>query len=241
MAHGDAPHIHSQAHSAIDLLALDHVALCVADPGAMAAFLSDHLGMQELGVGGDAVRVGAGARAAQLRLIPAEGPREAGALGRLVLRVGDLQRAVAALPAETDVREDGPDLVTFEGPEGLGLGFALVTGGGIDYDLDHVILRVADPEETRAALAELGCVPRGDALHVADKHIALEELPGWTDRPLLDHIAVRVESIEPISAQARRRGLDVDEDPPDDAFTIVLPGPERLRLDFVERTAADPA
>ncbi len=225
--------IHFDEHTAVDLLALDHVALAIADPGALTAFLRDHLGMHELGRTADCIRMGPEHGAAHLRLIPAEGPREPGALARVVLRVADLQRAVGSLPPDVEVQENEPDLVTFEGPEGLGLGFTLVAGGGIDYDLDHVVLRVADPEETRVALAELGCVPRGDQLHVADKRIMLEEMPGWTERPLLDHIAIRVASVEPTADQARRRGLEVD-DSRDDSFTIVLPGLERIRLDFVD-------
>ena len=228
-----ASQVHPQAHEAIDLLALDHVALAVADPGAMGAFLRECAGMQELGRSGDALVVGPGDHGASIRLFAAEGPREPGALVRLVLRVADLKRATAALPGDVEVREEAPDLVTFEGPEGLGLGFALVAGGAIDYDLDHVVLRTADPEDTRIALAEFGCVPRGEALHIADKRIVLEELPAFTDRPLLDHIAVRVQSIEPVAAQAQARGAELGEARTADAFSVVLPGPEQISLHFV--------
>ena len=225
--------VHPQAHEAVDLLALDHVALAVADLGAMAAFLRDCARMQELGHSGDALILGAGDHGASIWLLPAEGPREPGALTRLVLRVADLKRAAAALPGHVDVREEAPDLLTFEGPEGLGLGFALVAGGGIDYDLDHVVLRAADPEDMRIALAQFGCVPRGDALHIADKRIVLEELPAFAERPLLDHIAVRVESIEPVAAQAQASGAELGEARGDDTFSVVLPGPERISLHFV--------
>ena len=234
MALGDSSEVHYQEHTAVDLLGLDHVALSVADPGAMAAFLCDHLGMREVARTGDCMRVGAGDGATDVTLGPVDGPREPGALGRLVLRVGNLQQAVARLPSDVEVEEDAPDLVTFEGPEGLRLGFAMMAGGGIDYDVDAVVLHVADPEETRVALAELGGVPRGESLHVADKHITLEELPGFTDRPLLDHIALRVGSVETIATQARRRGLQIDEGSPDEGFRIVLPGAEQIRLYFVE-------
>ncbi len=239
MASSDPSQTHPQAHTAIDLLGVDHVALAVADVGALAVFLCDHLGMHELERSGDSMLVGADARATGIRLVAAEGPREPGALARLVLRVGDVQRAVAALSDVAEVQEDAPDIVTFEGPEGLGLGFALLAGGGIDYDVDHVILRVADPEETRVALAEVGCVPRGQTLHVADKRIELQELSAWTERPLLEHIALRVASIDAVAAQARQRGLAIYEGLTEDALIIVLPGPERVKLGFVERAAAD--
>lgn len=221
-----------------DLLGVDHVALAVADAGAMEVFLCDYLGMHVHGRTADGVLIGADSAATKLTLIPAEGPREPAALARLVLRVSDLQRAVAALPPDIEIQDDEPDLVTFEGPEGLRLGFALVAGGGIDYDIDHLVLHVAEPDETRTALVEIGCVPRGDTLHIADKRIRLVELPAWSERPLLDHIAIRAGSIDAVATRARGRGLDTGEPLADDAFTVVLPGLERIRLDVVARAGA---
>ena len=217
----------------IDLLALDHVALAVADPIATAAFLCDHVGMHELVRNGDRLVVGAGSGAAAVSLVAAEGPREPGALERLVLRVADVERALAALPAATEIEGDRFELATFEGPEALGLGFTMVAGGGIDYDLDHIVLRVSDVAQTSVALAEIGCVPRGEALHIADKNITLTGPPASAERPLLEHIALRVESVANVAAQARRRGLAIDEPAQENTFAIVLPGPEQIRLRFV--------
>ena len=148
------------------------------------------------------------------------------------------KRQVAALPAATSAEGDLIERADFEGPEGLRLGFTLVAGGGIDYDVDHVCLHVAEPELTTLALAEAGFVPRAQALHVADKHIVVSGAPGRAERPLLDHIAVRVASVEAVAAKARERGLSIDERAPDDACAVVLPGPEQLRLRFVEQTPA---
>jgi len=227
--------IHRQSHTAVDLLGLDHVALALEDPEAMAAYLCEYVGMRELSRGDGVIVVGAaGERGARLELLQADGPREAGALARLVLRVSDLRRAVAALPEDTEVDDDDPEVVRFTAPEGLRIDFTWMIAGIIDYDLDDVVLHVADSEDVRVALAEVGCVPRGDALHIGDKGITLEELSRPTDRPLLDHVAVRVNSIEAVEAQARARGLQVHEQTGDDAFSILIPGPEKLRLDFVE-------
>ena len=229
----DEPLSVHQVSTGVDLLALTGVGLAVSDPGATAAFLCDHVGMRELDRAPGRVFVGAGGRAATLTLFAAEGPREPGALRRLVLRVANVERAVAALPTETAVEGDQLERATFHGPEGIGLGFTLVAGGGIDYDLDHVLLRISDPEQTRVALTQAGCVPRARALHIADKYISLAGEPGATPRPLLDHIAVRVESVEAVAAKARERGLEIDERGGDDAFAIVLPGPEQIRLRFI--------
>ena len=220
----------------VDLLALDGVGLAVSDPAAMASFMCDHLGMRELDRAADRVVVGAGGRAATLSLSAAEGPRERGALGRLILRVADVERAIAALPAGTAVAGDRFELARFRGPEGIGLGFTLVAGGAIDYDIDHVRLRVSDPDATRMALAQAGFVPRAHALHVADKYIALAASPDPSERSLLHHVGLRVESVEAVAATARARGLEVDEPAAGDAVGVVLPGPERIRLRFSAQT-----
>ena len=63
---------------------------------------------------------------------------------RVVLRVRDVEQAVARLPGGLDprlpVREGG--LATFTAPEGLGLGLVEVPDADLDYDIDHVVLRV---------------------------------------------------------------------------------------------------
>jgi len=218
------------------LLALDELALAVADPDAMVAFLREHVGMHELDRSGDWVLVGADRLATKLRLLAAEGPREPGALSRLVLGVADLQRAVMSLPSGTEMRQEGPGEFAFEGPEGLGLGFTLAPRG-LDYDLDRVILRVAYPQEATVALTQLGCVARDGALYIAEKRIMLEELPAWTERPLLDHISVHVASVAPLAARARRGGLTVETADSDDTVTVVVPGLERISFRFVKLAA----
>lgn len=220
----------------VDALALDGLGLAVADPAASAAFMCGHLGMSELDRTADRVVVGAGGRAATLSLIAAQGPREPGALGRVILRVADVERAVAALPAGTAVEGDRFELASFRGPEGIELGFTLVAGGGIDYDVDHIRLRVSDPDATRVALAQAGFVPRAHALHVADKYIALATSPRPVERSLLHHIGVRVESVEAVGAEARARGLEIDDSEAGEAIGVVLPGPERIRLRFSAQT-----
>ena len=95
--------------------------------------------------------VGADARRGKLTLFAAEGPRDPGALERVVLRVSDLDAALAAAAGRSrrsTVRGDGR--ATFEAPEGLGLGLVAATGTDLDYDIDHVVLRVPDPARSAA-------------------------------------------------------------------------------------------
>lgn len=230
-----------QVRTGGDLLALDHVALAVAEPAAVAAFLCDHVGMHELARTPDRVVVGGAGRSATLMLVAAPGERAPGALERLVLRVADVERAVAALPAATAVEGDRIESASFRGPESLGLGFTLVAGGGIDYDLDHVVLRVSDLEQTRLVLAGLGFAPRAHSLHVADKYVTLIQAPAATDRPMLDHIALRVEALEAVAALASARGVEMQASAADDSLAVVLPGPEQIRLRFVGAAAPEEA
>src|SRR2546421_11862637 len=118
---------------------LDHVALWVADRHTLAAFLTGYTGMHEIERTDRFTLVGADARLGKLTLFDAEGPREPGVLSRIVLAVSDLDAAVAALPADLARERRGDDLVTFEGPEGLGLGLERKDAPQVEYDLGHVV------------------------------------------------------------------------------------------------------
>jgi catechol 2,3-dioxygenase-like lactoylglutathione lyase family enzyme len=216
---------------------LDHVALWVSQRDAIASFACDHLGMHVIEKTGDFTLVGADARRGKLTLFDAEGPRERGPLERVVLRVGDLDAALASLPDDLDVQRDG-DVATFEAPEGVGIGLVAANGApGPDYDLDHVVLRVPDPDATARELAELGFEHNGNGLlTIADKDVRLEQ--GDSDageRPLLNHIAVLVDSAGEVQDEAERRGLEIDKfvDAPN-TLAVFVWGPDRIKLEYVE-------
>jgi len=223
---------------------LDHVALWVADREPLAHFLCSHLGMHEIDKTDRFTLVGADARRGKLTLFAAQGPRERGVLSRVVLRVSDLEAALARLPKGLGVRGDGSGAALFEAPEGLALG--LVEGdGAVDYDIDHVVLRVPRPEETAQQLARLGFDRRGGRLEVADKHVRLEAGDGAAadggDRaggPLLNHIALLVESAAELQSEAERLGLEI-ADVVDAANTLAVFvwGPDRIKLEYVEHKA----
>src|SRR5215207_5167890 len=118
---------------------LDHVALWTAERDRHAALLCEHLGMHEIERTGAFTLVGVDARQGKLTLFDAPGPRDAGALVRVVLRVGDLADAVERLPEELVASQDG-DAVTLRAPEGLVLGLVERPDCELDYDLDHVEL-----------------------------------------------------------------------------------------------------
>ena len=228
-----------QAGTATALLAIDHVALRVLDRDALATFLCENCGMQRAeGAEGPSVLAAAGG-ATSLYLFEAEEAPARGLLERVVLRVSDLERASALLCDELELRQADPELVTFEGPEGVGLGLTSVLGGGVDYDIDHLVLRVMDPDETTIAMAELGFVPRGGALQVADKQVRLQSgMRSAGENELLSHIGVLVESVEVVNAQALRGGLEFDElTLAPNKLGVLVRGPERIRIEYTDGTA----
>jgi catechol 2,3-dioxygenase-like lactoylglutathione lyase family enzyme len=214
---------------------LDHVALWVADRDAIAALACDHLGMHVIERTEKFTLVGADARRGKLTLFTADGPREPGALVATILRVGDLEAALAALPEGTALERRDDGVVLFDAPEGLKLGL-VERETDLDYDLDHVVLRVEDTAATAAALAELGFAREGRRLHVAGKWVTLEGggAPEG-DRPLLNHLAVLCDSAEAVEREARARGVDVADvvDAPN-TLAVFVWTPGRIKLEYVE-------
>jgi catechol 2,3-dioxygenase-like lactoylglutathione lyase family enzyme len=216
--------------------ALDHVALWVAERDSLADFACEHLGMHVIERTDDFTLVGADARRGKLTLFAAEGPREAGVLERVVLRVSDLDQALQAIPDGLEVERAG-DVVGFQGPEGLGLGLVAAADVEVEYDIDHVVLRVPHPERTRAGLAELGLVPDGaTTLTVGDKAVALvQEDVSEGERPLLNHIAPLVDSGQEQLEEAKRRGIEIAEvRDAANTFAVFVWGPDRIKLEYVE-------
>src|SRR4051812_7566666 len=95
----------------------DHLGLWGEDRDPPTDFVCAHLGMHVIERTDDFTLVGADALLGKLTLFAAEGPRDSGALERVVLRVRDLDSAVRALPGDVTVEEDG--VARFDVPEGL--------------------------------------------------------------------------------------------------------------------------
>jgi catechol 2,3-dioxygenase-like lactoylglutathione lyase family enzyme len=215
---------------------LDHVALWVAGRDVLAAFLCDHLGMHEIERTDRFTLVGADARLGKLTLFDAEGPRERGVLDRVVLAVTDLEAAVAALPDGVAVEPRGKDRVEFEGPEGLGLGLLRVDDPQVEYDLAEVVLRVPDPGRAAELLTAMGFDSDGERLVVAEKALVLEPgQAGGEERPLLNHLALLVDSAREVSDEAERRGYEIaDFVDAENTLAVFVCGPDTIKLEYVE-------
>jgi catechol 2,3-dioxygenase-like lactoylglutathione lyase family enzyme len=213
---------------------LDHVALWVGDRDRLADFLTSHTGMHVIERTERFTLIGSDARRGKLTLFAEEGPRDAGVLARVGLRVFDLEDALAALPPGIEV-ERGEGSAAFAAGEGLRLAFVEVDEG-VEYDLDHVAFRVPDPAATFARLAELGFGVEDGRLVAGDASIVLEPgEPGESERPLLNHLGLRVESAEVHIEEAERRGLEIADvvDAPN-TYAVFVWGPDGIKLEYVE-------
>ncbi|MEA2377322.1 MAG: hypothetical protein QOD13_1229 [Thermoleophilaceae bacterium] len=125
-------------------------------------------------------------------------------------------------------------MVRFEAPGGLPL--ALVQRGGVVFDLDHVLLRLPDREVALSELETMGFERRNGALAVGDRELRIVEgdAPDG-ERPLLNHIALLVDSAEEVQRDAEERGVEIDDvkDAPN-TFAVFLRGPSGVRIEYVE-------
>lgn len=197
---------------------LDHVALWVADRDRIADFAVAELGMHVIDRTDAFTLVGADARRGKLTLFAADGPREPGVLRHIAWRMpggtGELDLA------------DGVCIVLVDG----------------EPDLDHVALWSAHPEETVAEYGSFGFLPvepgpsGAPRVEVGGASIEFHSgEPGLPDRPLLNHLAVLVDSADEHIAAAADLGVEIDDivDAPN-TYAVFLRGPEGVRIEYVE-------
>jgi catechol 2,3-dioxygenase-like lactoylglutathione lyase family enzyme len=207
---------------------LDHVALWVADREPIAQFCERHLGMHVIANEAKFTLIGSDARRGKLTLFDADGPREQGLLKHIGLRVSDEAAARSALPNGT------PDVFDI----GEGIHVTLVEAAtDVEYDLDHVALWSAAPEVTARDYGRYGFIEAGaKRVEVGGAFVELHEgEASITERPLLNHLAVLVESADEVIADAGEQSIEV-ESVVDAANTYAafLWGPERVRIEYVE-------
>jgi catechol 2,3-dioxygenase-like lactoylglutathione lyase family enzyme len=214
--------------------AFDHVALWVSQRDAISRFACEYLGMHEIDNTDTFTLVGADARRGKLTLFDADGPRDAGALERIVLRVSDLDSALAKLPPDLPVERDG-DVATFTGPEDVAFGL-VERPTDLEYDLDHVVLSVPNPDDASGGFEDLGFQRRNGGLAVEDKELRL--VPGGRgepERPLLNHLALLVDSADAVQAEAEQRGIEIaDIKDAENTLAVFVWGPDSVKVEYVE-------
>jgi len=204
---------------------LDHIAYWVTNRDEVADFVTSRLGMHVIDRTDAFTLVGSDARRGKLTLFAAEGPRERGALKHVGLRVSRL---------------DGGER-SFDLPESLRLEL-VEAPTDVEYDLDHVALFSADPHATARAYQSFGFAPAEPGasgrprVEVGGAYVEFHPGdPGDPERPLLNHLAVLVDSADEHIAAANDLGIEIDDvvDAPN-TYAVFLRGPERVRIEYVE-------
>ena len=221
---------------------LDHIAYWVAERDPIADFLTAHLGMHVIERTDKFTLLGSDARRGKVTFFEANGPRDRGALMHVALRVSDLDAALAGLPDGLDVERPRAGEAYFDvAAEGVRLGL-VEAETDVDYDLDHVALLSRAPEDTIGAYTSLGFAPAAPnaagapRVEVGGAFVEFHPgEPGVPERPLLNHLAVLVESADEHIAAAHDLGIEIDDvvDAPN-TYAVFLWGPEHVRIEYVE-------
>ena len=199
---------------------LDHVALWVSEREAIAEALAAGFGMHVIERTDRFTLMGADARRFKLTLFEADGNREPGVLKHVALRVNALPDG----PRESVLR-NGLKVVLVEAPT------------EVDYDLDHLALLSAAPEAAAAGWEVFGFARAGEArLEVGGAFLELHRGdPAGTGEPLLNHLAVLVDSVEEHITAAEKLGVEVADivDAPN-TLALFVYGPDGVKLELVE-------
>jgi catechol 2,3-dioxygenase-like lactoylglutathione lyase family enzyme len=220
---------------------LDHVALWVADRDPIADFVTERVGMHVVDRTDAFTLVGSDARRGKLTLFAAEGPREPGALKHIALRVSSLPEAERELGEGLALDHPREGEVYFDVHEGLRLGL-VEAETDVEYDLDHVALWSSSPTEIAVEYEDLGfkaASPGPSGMPRVEVGGAFVEFhdgePGDPERPLLNHLAVKVESADEHISEAKELGLEIANvvDAPN-TYAVFVWGPERVKVEYVE-------
>jgi catechol 2,3-dioxygenase-like lactoylglutathione lyase family enzyme len=196
---------------------LDHVALWTDERHALADFLCERAGMHVIDKTDTFTLVGADAKKGKITLFDADGPREPGALGHVGLRTRGSEEHLSA-------------------PGGLEL-HLVSDDSGDEWDLHHVTLKVPDPEKAALEMLDLGFEPGSDPVSVVagDKVVRFEGGGnGAVDKPLLNHLALLVDSYEEHVENAQARGLEHEVVDAANTWAVFVTGPYGIRVEYVE-------
>jgi catechol 2,3-dioxygenase-like lactoylglutathione lyase family enzyme len=201
---------------------LDHVALYVPDPELVAARLLAQLPFRILEQTDEFVLVGRAPELGKLTLFEAAGPRERASLLRIGIGIpcGTVERA---LDLGDDVELELV-LVPAE-PDG-------------EVDLAYVAFGTPDPEASARAWLALGFEPeprsaRGvTRVRIGDAFVELHARPPVeSERPLLNHLGLLVESIDEVEGEQLDVLRTVDAD---NSRAVFVHGPDGVEVEFIE-------
>ena len=198
---------------------LDHVALHVTDPEAVASCILAQLPFRVIEETDEFLLIGRDPELGKLTLFRAEGARDSGALRGVGI----------GIPCATVER-------TVEVGEGLRLHLVPAPPEG-EVELSHVTLAVPDPEASARRWAALGFGPdAAGRLRVGDEHVELVEgNPEATARPLLYHLGVLVESLDDVERELRSGGTPIEREvDAENSRALFVCGPDGVSLEYIE-------
>jgi len=208
---------------------LDHVALYVTDPEALAARILAQLPLRIIEETDEFVLLGRDPEYGKLTLFRADEPgREAGPLRSVGLGV-----PCAALERRLDLDDELCLELAPGDPDG-------------EVEVNHVTLLVPDPAASARQWLELGLEPAPKLddgtirVKVGAQHLALcEGSPSPTDRPLLNHLGVLVSSFDEVQRAADDKSLDVTKVvDAENSRALFVRGPDGIELEYIEHKAS---
>ena len=207
---------------------LDHVALYVTDPDAVAACILSQLPFRVIEETDEFVLIGRDPQLGKLTLFRAEGARDAGSLREIGI----------GIPCATLER-------TVEVGEGLRLNLVPGEPDG-EVDLGFVALNVPDPDASAQAWLDLGFAPASDAcsgarrVRVGSHHVELHAgIPASSERPLLNHLGVLVESLDDAHRTIEEHDLVVEKEVDAEmSRAVFVHAPDGVSLEYIEHKPA---
>lgn len=203
---------------------LDHVALYVSDPDAVAARILAQLPFRIIEEAEEFVLVGREPQLGKITLFRAEPPRERGVLRRVGISI-----PCTTVERSIEVGDDlALELVPGE-PDG-------------EVELAHLAVLTPDPSSGARAWLEFGFepAPKGrngvPRVRVGHQHVELwSGSPEPTRRPLLNHVGLLVDSLDEVVRTAEERGEDVSKlVDADNSRALFLRGPDGVELEYIE-------
>jgi catechol 2,3-dioxygenase-like lactoylglutathione lyase family enzyme len=209
---------------------LDHVALYVSEPDAVAARILAQLPFRVIEETDEFLLIGRDPELGKLTLFkaPEPGPREPGLL----------QSVGIGIPAATVER-------TVDLDEGLRLELLPSDPAG-EVEVVRVTLLVQDPAASARQWLDLGFEPApksangGLRVKVGSQHVELYPgAPYPADRPLLNHVGVLVPSFEEARRSVEEQGLEVTRViDAENSRAVFVRAPDGIELEYIEHKPA---
>jgi catechol 2,3-dioxygenase-like lactoylglutathione lyase family enzyme len=203
---------------------LDHVALYVSDPEGVAARILSQLPFRIIEETDEFVLIGRDPELGKLTLFHADAPREAG----VVRGVG------IGIPCATVER-------TVDLGDGLRLELVPADPEG-EVELAYLAVHTPDPAASAKAWLEFGFEPAPKSarevprVRLASQYVELHaSTPDHTDRPLLNHLGLLVDSLDEVRRSVDSMGVAVNREvDAENSRALFLDGPDGIELEYIE-------